>query len=483
MDQSKMPLVEALQEYVSKASVSMHIPGHKNGMGMEPDFKNFLGENAFKADATEVHGLDDLHQPSGVIRTAQQLAAEAWGADETFFLVNGTTSGIIAALTAVANEGDQIIIPRNAHKSVYMALIISGAVPIYIQPEIDYEHGIIGGLNLETVEMTFRQNPDAKAIYVINPTYYGICSDVEKIAAIAHSYGALVIADEAHGSHLYFNERLPKGAMACGADVSIQSTHKMAGSLTQSSMLHVKSGSFDLSKLKTNLAMMQSTSPSYLLMASLDAARRHMVINGSAILEKLLNLAEQTQLELSVIKGIECLNRDLIGRHGIWDFEPLRLIISARKLGINGYDLYEKLYSDYGIEAEFADHFHCICILGTGTQTEDAKKLLEAVMDISDKNQIPGEDLDWSYKLPLMPPAVLKPRTAYFAKRETIPWRCAIGRITAEMIIPYPPGIPVICSGEMITPEVWAFLDQLRKEGRHLHGPVNGVLDFIDVVV
>ncbi len=483
MDQTKMPLVEALQEYTLNHKVSMHIPGHKDGQGAEAGFKNFIGENVFKADITEVHGLDDLHQATGVIKNAQQLAAEAWGADETFFLVNGTTSGIIAALTAVANEGDKILIPRNAHKSVNMALIISGAIPVYIQPEFDYEHGIIGGLSLESVEMTFRQNPDAKAIYVINPTYYGVCSDIEKIVDIAHSYGALVIADEAHGSHIYFNDKLPKGAMACGADASIQSTHKMAGSFTQSSMLHVKAGSFDAMKLKTNLSMMQSTSPSYLLMASLDAARSNMAINGRNILENLIMLAEQTQIKLSKMNGIECLNKTIIGQYGISDFEPLRFIISARGLGINGYDLYEKLYSDYGIEAEFADDLHCICVLGPGTQESDFQKILEAASDISEKSHSSMESVDPPLSFPKTPPALMKPRTAYFSKRETVPWEKSLGRISAEMIIPYPPGIPVLCPGESITTDVWNFLDHYKKDGRHLHGPINGTLDFIDVVV
>ncbi len=483
MDQKKMPLVEALRHYSAEGAVSMHIPGHKNGKVVEPDFRAFFGEAVFKADVSEVHGLDDLHQAEGVILEAQKLAAEAWGADESFFLVNGTTSGIIAVLTAAASDGDKIIIPRNAHKSVFMALMISGGVPIYIQPIIDDARGIIGGLSIESVEEAFRQNPDTKAIYVINPTYYGLCSDLEKIVAIAHSYGASVIADEAHGAHMYFTDRLPKGALVCGADAAAQSTHNMAGSFTQSSMLHIKSGSFDSSKLKTSLAMMQSTSPSYLLMASLDAARCQMAVRGKILLDGLIDLAEAAQLELAKIHGIECLNRNVIGHAAITDFEPLRFIISARKLGINGYDLYEKLYSDYKIEAEFADYLYCILLLGPGSRAEDIEKLISAVKDISKNNGLSAEILAYNSKLPQIPPMIMKPRAAFLSKKEKIPWEESIGRITAEMIIPYPPGIPVICSGEIITAEVWAYLEVLRKDGRHLHGPADAKLDFIEVVI
>jgi len=482
MDQTRMPLVAALKDYAARSSISMHIPGHKDGHDAEPSFKAFIGDNAFKIDATEAHGLDDLHQASGAISEAQQLSAEAWGADETFFLINGTTSGIIAALTAAASEGEQVIIPRNAHKSVYMALIISGAEPIYIQPEIDEVRGILGGLSLSAVEETFRNNPGAKAIYVINPTYYGICSDLEGIIAIAHRYGALVIADEAHGSHLYFHERLPRGAMACGADAAVQSTHKMAGSFTQSSMLHIKAGSFDPLKLKTNLGMMQSTSPSYLLMASLDAARCQMATKGHDLFAKLIDAALKTQLKLAEIEGIDCLSPTMAGSHGIADFDPLRFVISASRLGISGYDLHERLYASYGIEGEFADQRYCICILGPGSSEQDSQKLLAAMLDIANKNQTSCIFTNDPFKVPAIPQALLKPRTAYFSKRETIPWPEATGRISAEMIIPYPPGIPTICPGEVITPEIWDFLEQQRVAGRHLHGPVGGKLDFIDVI-
>lgn len=481
-DQNRTPLLDAVIAYGADDIVPMHIPSHKMGQAINPRLKEFAGENIFKMDITEVHGLDDLHQPESIIKDAQELAADAWGADKSFFLVNGTSAGIIASITTVAGEGEKIIIPRNAHKSVVFALIISGAQPVYVSAEISKQLGLVCGFNPKTVENAFAAHPESKGIFMVSPTYYGVCSDLAAIIDIAHQHDAIAIADEAHGNHVYFHPSLPAGALTVGADISCQSTHKMSGSLTQSSMLHVKGNRVDLGRLRFNLQMMQSTSPSYILQASLDAARSHIATKGTEILGELIDMSQKTRKTLSEIPGIEVLGPEIIGDYSIVDYDPIRIVISARKLGIEGYELYDMLRQDYKIEAEFGDYFYVICVLGLGTSQQHINRLIIAVRDISNRYLGLKNALQWNEELPPLPPQIMTPRQAYFAQAEIIPWAQARGRICAEMIVPYPPGIPTICPGEIVTEDVWAFLDRQNRNNRHLHGPENGKLDKLSVV-
>lgn len=481
-DQRKTPLFDTVLEYVAEGVVPLHIPSHKQGIGIHPRWKEFAGENIFKMDLCEVHGLDDVHQASGVIKESQDLAADAWGADHSFFLVNGTSSGIIAAMTSTAGEGEKIIIPRNAHKSVVYALIISGAQPVYIPAEIHKDLGLVGGFKPEKIGKAFEKNPDAKGVFSVSPTYYGVCSNLKEIIRITHDNNAVMIADEAHGNHIYFHPDLPQGALSLEADASCQSTHKMSGSLTQSSLLHIKGNRMDIAKLKTNLQMMQNTSPSYLLQISLDMARSYIATEGKRILDNVIEMSSAARKQLAQIDGIEVLGPEVIGSHAIFDYDPIRLVISARKLGLEGYELYDILRSDYHIEIEFGDYFYAICVLGLGTTQEHLDRLIKAFQDISAKYKGQRKALKSDEELPPMPTQIMTPRQAYFAPTERIKWCEAKGRIAAEMIVPYPPGIPTICPGEVVTPEVWEFLDQQYRDGRHLHGPIDGKLDYFKVV-
>lgn len=481
-NQNKTPLLDGLLEYASSGTAPLHIPAHKMGNGINPKLLDFTGQNIFKIDITEVHGLDDLHQPEGVISEAQELAADAWGADRSFFLVNGTSAGIIAAIASTVGEGEKIIIPRNAHKSVVFGLIISGAKPVYISADIHKQLGLVGGFSPESVTKAFNENPDTKSIFMVSPTYYGVCSDLKAIINIAHSHNAIAIADEAHGNHVYFHPDLPAGALTLGADIACQSTHKMSGSLTQSSILHAKGSLVDYSRLKFNLQMMQSTSPSYVLQASLDAARSYIATQGHLILDKLIEMSAHARKQLCEISGISVLGPEIIGSASIADYDPIRLVISARNLGIEGYELYDTLRSKYGIEAEFGDYFYVVCVLGLGTQQEHIDRLILAIKDIAAKADKSKHPLQWDEELPPLPQQIMTPRQAYQATTEKIKWQDAKGRICAEMVVPYPPGIPTICPGEIVTDEVWEFLELQNRNNRHLHGPENGRLDYLKVV-
>jgi arginine/lysine/ornithine decarboxylase len=483
IDQEITPLFDAIMEFIEQENVPLFIPSHKQGRAINQKWKAFVGEEIFKMDLSEVQGLDDLHQPKGAILEAQRLAAMAWGADESFFLVNGTSSGIVASLSTIANEGDNIIVPRNAHKSAIFGLIVSGANPIYIAPEINNSLGLLGGIDPTMLESKFSTNANVKGVFGINPTYHGICSDLKKLIDITHQNKALFIADEAHGNHVYFHNKLPAGALTLGADFVCQSIHKMSGSLTQSSILHIQGNGVDVSRLKANLQMAQNTSPSYLLLASLDLARSLIATKGKSLLGSLLEDIMWAKEKIKNIPGIDVLDDGLIGQSAIFDYEPIRIVFSARRLGLLGYDLYKILRKEHNIEVEFGDYYYAICVLGLGTRQGDLQSLIKALEIISNEKYERPALRDWEEALPPMPPIMLSPRIAFFSKRERVPWENAKGRISAEMITPYPPGIPAICPGEEITADIWDYLEKQRKEKRHLHGPPGGVLDSIDVVI
>ncbi|MDR3294689.1 MAG: arginine decarboxylase, partial [Clostridiales Family XIII bacterium] len=326
------------------------------------------------------------------------------------------------------------------------------------------------------------QNPGAKGVFGVSPTYHGICSDMKGLIDVTHRGGGIFIADEAHGNHVYFHEDLPEGALRLGADLACQSIHKMSGSLTQSSLLHLKSGRIDLSRLKANLQLAQNTSPSYLLMASLDLARSFIATEGHALFDRLIPEIDAAREEMKKIPGIEVLDKGLAGTCGIFAYEPMRLVFSAREMGVEGYELYDVLRDAYGIEIEFGDYYYAICVLGLGTEKGDLDRLIRALKDLSSRRHGLRPPLAWDEELPGIPPMAMLPRRAHFAERERVSWADAKGRVSAEMVVPYPPGIPVLCPGEIVTDEVWDFLDYQNRNGRHLHGPESGKLTHLHVV-
>lgn len=473
MEQSRMPLLEAVKTFETADPAYFRIPAHRFQRGVNPRFLEAVGEQVFRYDLSEAEGLDDLHHPEGAIREAEELAAELYGSDRCWFLVNGTTCGNEAMILSAAGPGEKIMVPRNAHKSVLMGLILSGARPVWIQPEYLEDWGLFGAVTPQAVEEGFRREPDCRAVFLVSPTYYGICSDIQAIAKICHRHRALLLVDEAHGSHLYFSEKFPQGALRQGADLCAQSTHKTAGSMTQSSMLHLRGPLADPDRVDENLKLVMSTSPSYLLMASLDAARCELALHGREMMDKTGELAALAEERLRKIPGIQVLEET----SGALRFrkDPARLVFSARELGIGGYELQERLYREYGVSLELADYENAAAVVTWGNTREDILRLTEGAAKIAGEagKTRRAPLVKKNFKMPKLPDMRLTPREAYFSRKRTVPWEEASGKTAGETAAPYPPGIPLIYPGEILEPEIWEMLDRCRKDGIVLHGPAS----------
>ena len=477
MEQNQIPLLEAVTDFIATKPAYFRIPGHRLGRGISPRWTDSVGTKLFAYDVTETPLTDDLHSPEGAIDQAQKLLAALYGADQSFFLVNGSTCGNEAMILSAALEGEKILVARNAHKSAMMGLILSGAVPVYVMPEVLPEWGIQGELTAADVQSAFEQNPDCKALFLVSPSYYGVCSDLVGIAEVCHAYNALLLVDEAHGGHLYFHDGLPAGALASGADLCVQSMHKVTGALTQSSVLHckehgVRSEVFD--RIAQNLHLVQSTSPSYLLMTSLDCARYELAMHGSEMMEKALSLASYARERIQKIAGMEGERLD-----------RTRLVLSACELGLTGYMLEKLLYEKYAVNMELADDKNVLAIVTYANEREDLDRLVAACADISQgyAMQKVVHRKKESLSFPPIPQQVLTPREAYFSKTKKISWQQAAGQISGQMIAPYPPGIPAIYPGERLSQEVWDYIECFRRDGRHLHGADrNGKLEFVNIV-
>lgn len=475
------PLFDAIVKYIDQNPAYFRIPGHRGAKGISSKWVDLVGENIFKFDLTETPYLDDLHNPGGAIAQAQNLAKDVFGSDKTYFLINGTTCGNEAMVASTALEGDEILIPRNAHKSVLMGLIISGATPRYIMPKISQEWGVHGGIEPAEAQLFLEQNPKCKAVFAVSPSYYGFCSDIKSLAEICHKKNIPLIVDEAHGAHCYFSEKLPDGAITAGADICSQSIHKVTGSLTQSSMLHVRSGRIDHDLLEANLHIVQSTSPSYLLMTSLDLARHELAMHGEELIANAIALADYARQEIDCIEGITYIGEDIIGTNAIASFDRTRLVVSAKNLGITGFDLKSLLFNKFNIDLELSDYLNVLAIISYANTRNDIDKLLAALKVISREYKM-GNPIKNEIHLPSIPPYALSPRQAHFHKKRTIEWKDAKGCIAGEPIAPYPPGIPVIYPGELITDEIWNYLEQYRRLGRHIQGPSDPKLERYNII-
>jgi len=481
MDQTKTPLFDAIMDYINLKPAYFRIPGHRFERGISDRWKDVVGDNIFKFDLTETPMTDDLHNPEGAIKEAEKLAEEVFNARHSYFLVNGTTCGNEAMIISTAFAGQKVAIPRNAHKSALMGLIIGGAEPVYLTPELSKEWGIQGGITPESVEKMFIEHPDCKGVMVVSPTYYGICSDLRGIAKVCHEHNAVLMVDEAHGAHMYFSDQLPDGALVQGADMCAQSIHKVTGSLTQSSMLHVNSNLVDIDRLEATLHIVQSTSPSYLLMTSLDVARYELAVNGREMIRNAVELSDYARKEINKIDGIICVGDTLIGTAGVKELDTTRLIISARKLGLTGFKLKSILFEEYGVDLELSDYINALAIVTFANTKADIDRLVNALKDISAKNK-GGTEIVNEIFLPEVPPRILTPREAYFSVKKNIPWNEAKGKVAGEMIAPYPPGIPVIYQGEIVTDQVWDYIENYRIRGRHLHGPADSGLNTFKII-
>ncbi|WP_010282819.1 aminotransferase class I/II-fold pyridoxal phosphate-dependent enzyme [Bacillus timonensis] len=483
MSQNETPLFTGLVEHAKKNPTQFHIPGHKKGAGIDPEFRKFIGDNALSIDLINIGPLDDLHQPKGIIKQAQDLAAEAFGADHTFFSVQGTSGAIMTMVMAVCGPGDKIIVPRNVHKSVMSAIVFSGAVPIFIHPEIDNQLGISHGITTDSVEKALEQHPDSKGLLVINPTYFGIAADLKRIVDIAHSYDVPVLVDEAHGVHIHFHDGLPLSAMQAGADMAATSVHKLGGSMTQSSVLNVKEGLVSSNRVQSILSMLTTTSTSYLLLASLDVARKRLVTEGYELIERTIQLANYIRDKINEIDKLYCVGREILGSKATYDFDPTKLIISVKDLGITGSDAEVWLREKYNIEVEMSDLYNILCIVTPGDSKKEADILIEALANLSDEvSHLTESRAVPEVLLPDIPVLALSPRDAFYSETEVVPFEESAGRVIAEFVMVYPPGIPIFIPGEIITEENLTYIQTNIEAGLPVQGPEDYELKFLRVI-
>ena len=480
--QRKTPLFDALKEYVKNDTLPFHVPGHKKGIGADKEFKDFLGENPFKIDVTVFKSVDSLHHPTGPIKEAQELAADAYGVDASFFSINGTSGAIQAMILSVVTTNDKILVPRNVHKSVTAGIILSGAIPVYMEPELDKNLGIAHGVTKETVAETLKNNPDAKAVLIINPTYFGVATDIKAIADIVHSYGIPLIVDEAHGPHLKFSNKLPLSAIDAGADICAQSTHKIIGSLTQASLLHVKSNIVKPSKVQQVLNTLQTTSPSYILMASLDCARRQIALEGEELLEKSINLTDYLREEVNKIDGFYSFGKEILGNPGCYSMDTTKVTISARELGITGYELESILADEYHIQMELSDFYNILAVGSFGDTKKGMDRFIKALKEISKKFYGICESKPDYLDIPKIPEQVLTPREAFYSTKTEVPIATSMGEISGEFLMAYPPGIPILCPGEMITKEILDYVADLKRAKLFVQGTEDPTVTNIRIV-
>lgn len=477
-NQNNTPLWDALNEYVNNEIVSFDVPGHKkkkytaNGEA--------FGERLVKLDANSMKPLDNIANPIGVIKEAELLMAEAFKADYAFFLVNGTTHGVQSMIMSACAPGDKIIMPRNVHKSAIKALILSGAVPVYVQPEINDDLGIANGITVEAVKEAIKENNDAKAIFIINPTYYGMTSNLKEIVRVAHENNMVVLVDEAHGAHFSFSEKLPLSAMEVGADIAAVSLHKTCGSLTQSSALLINERTIKKEKVKTILNLTQTTSASYLLMCSLDIARRDLALNGKEIFENIIRLADYAREEINKIDGLSTFGQSLINNRGVYNIDKTKLAVNVSDLGLSGLHVYDILRDEYKIQVEFGDTKNILAILGNGDNEQTVNTLINALKDISVKHRT-NETITSILDLH-NPEVVISPREAFYLDKKSISIKNALGEICGEHIMSYPPGIPIISPGERFTKEMIDYILFLKKEGSMLTGTEDPNIDFIKII-
>lgn len=481
-NQNETPLFDALKEYVNRGTLPFHVPGHKKGVGMDEEFKNFIGENPFKIDVTVFKLVDSLHHPTGPIKKSQELAADAYGADAAFFSIHGTSGAIQAMIMSVVSDGDKIIIPRNVHKSVTAGIILSGAIPVYMQPELDKTLGIAHGVTPETVEATLKENKDAKAVLIINPTYYGVATDIKKIAEIVHSYNIPLIVDEAHGPHLKFNKKLPISAMEAGADISAQSTHKIIGALTQGSLIQVREGIVSVPRVKQILSLLQTTSPSYIIMASLDCARRQIATQGEELLDKTIELCNYTRNEINKIPGLYCFGEEVLDNESAYAFDPTKITINCRELGMTGYELDTLLADKYHIQMELSDLYNTLAVGSFGDTKKGMDTLLTALREISSEYYGKGKRKADFIDIPEIPEQILKPREAFQGLTKTVEISNSIGEVSTEFLLAYPPGIPILCPGERITKEIVDYVAELKRVGLYVQGTEDPKIENIKVI-
>ncbi|MFE5324495.1 aminotransferase class I/II-fold pyridoxal phosphate-dependent enzyme [Paenibacillus sp. NPDC056579] len=485
MDKFSAPLFERLVEHAQGRHVSLHVPGHKSGQGLDEAARPYY-ESIMQLDLTEISGLDDLHHPEEAILEAQQLAAACFGAEETFFLINGSTVGNLAMIMSVCRRGDLLLVQRDAHKSVIHGLMLAGARAVFLNPEIDPVTGLTLGVRQEDVKAALQKYPEAQGLLITRPSYYGMATPLEGIAQLLHDYGKPLLVDEAHGGHFGFHPALPKSALSCGADVVVQSTHKLLTSMTMGAMLHVQGERIDRKELKRYLTMLQSSSPSYPLMASLDLSRRQLDTQGMDMLERGIRIVDQFMERMRDQTRFTFLlpSRDIeVGR------DPFKIAIKDAADFMSGFELKDAL-EERGCYVELADPQAVLLVFSMASTEEDAEKLARALEQIAElrhdveaKGTVSVTLPSYSAMTGLSEPVSFD--ESVYRKKGTaqVPLSDTVGLLSAEMVVPYPPGIPVLSPGEVITSDVVRYLQQLVRMGARIHGLIDGEQPMLSVLI
>lgn len=507
------PISKAMEAYAGDGALAFHTPGHKQGLGAHPLLKRLITEAGLRQEVSLMEELDDLHEPAGCIKEAQELAAELWGAKESLFVINGTTGAIQAMLVGTLSPGDKVLVPRNAHRSIMGGIILAGAVPIYIQPEIDTRLGIAMGLSVATVKQAIKEHPEAKALVAVYPTYYGFCCDLQRIGELLHEANMLLLVDEAHGAHLRFGKELPKQAIELGADVAAQSTHKLLGSMTQTSMLHIGSNRVEAERIRQAASLLQSTSPNQLLLASLDIARLQMAQEGTQRVNRAVELAQWLRKKINEIPGLYCPGKEIwagqeagqlmadskdLSDVGAVALDWAKVTVNLAGLDISGQEAELLLRHQWKVQCELSDPENLLFIISMADTQREADRLLQVLQELAVKHLATktankdgsgiGEEqgclgADNLCHMAEMPVAVqrMNPREAFFAPIRTVALEKAIGCICGETIAFYPPGIPVLCPGEEITEALVEYIRFYQAKGMRLSGAVDSELKTIRV--
>ena len=478
LSQTQAPIYEALERVHRSRVVPFDVPGHKRGQG-NPELKALLGEACVSNDVNSMKPLDNLCHPVSVIRDAEELAAEAFGAAHAFFMVGGTTSAVQAMILSVVKRGDKIILPRNVHRSVINAMILCGAVPVYVNPDMDTRLGIPLGMKISQLEEAMNQHPDAKAVLVNNPTYYGICSDIRYIVKIAHARGMKVLADEAHGTHFYFHELLPVSAMEAGADLAAVSMHKSGGSLTQSSFLLAGPG-VNPGYVRQIINLTQTTSGSYLLLTSLDISRRNLAIRGREEFQNVMRLAQYAREEINAIGGYYAYSKELVNNDSVYDFDVTKLSVYTLDIGLAGIEVYDLLRDEYDIQIEFGDLGNILAYVSIGDRIKNIERLVSALAEIRRRFKRDRTGLLTQEYLP--PVVAVSPQDAFYAEKESLPIMETEGRICSEFVMCYPPGIPILAPGERITRDILEYIRYAKEKGCSMTGTEDPEINFLNVL-
>ena len=479
LDQTRAPIYEALERFREMRVVPFDVPGHKHGKG-NPELTAFLGEKCVGVDVNSMKPLDNLCHPISVIRDAELLAADAFGASHAFLMVGGTTSSVQSMVLSCCKHGDKIILPRNVHRSVINSLVLCGAIPVYVNPDVDCRLGISLGMSREQVRKAIAENPDAVAVLVNNPTYYGICSDIRAIVKMAHDAGMLCLADEAHGTHFYFGENMPVSAMRAGADMAAVSMHKSGGSLTQSSLLLIGENVSER-HVRQIINLTQTTSGSYLLMSSLDISRRNLALRGKEVFRKVIEMADYAREEINAIGGYYAYGREMINGDSIFDFDPTKLSVHTRDIGLAGIEVYDILRDEYDIQIEFGDIGNILAYLSIGDRMQELERLVSALAEIRRRyKKDPAGLLSQEY---IDPEVVCSPQSAFYSNKKSIPIKESAGQVCSEFVMCYPPGIPILAPGERITAGILEYIAYAKAKGCSMTGPEDPDINYINVLI